>query len=92
MATIDTVLYRGVGLSQGSICTIKVHLGLSEVAHIEGCPRVRSGLHKLPIHVAVVKKQRNPAIYFHLVPFHFYRNDVLCGKFAALLPTLKPAL
>ena len=27
-------------LSQGSICTKRVHLGLSEVAFIEGCPNV----------------------------------------------------
>ena len=39
-------LNRGVALSQGVICTKRVHLGLSEVAFIERCPRVRGGLYK----------------------------------------------
>ena len=33
-------------LSQGLICTKRVHLGLSKVAFIEGCPHVRGeGFH-----------------------------------------------
>ena len=58
MATIgerNFVLYRGVVLSQGLVCTIRVHLGLSEVAFmkgvltlevtfVEGCPHFRSDL------------------------------------------------
>ena len=33
-------------LSQGSICTMRVHLGLSKVALIEGCPHIRGGLYE----------------------------------------------
>ena len=33
-----------MALSQGLICTKRVHLGLTEVAFIEGCPQVRGGL------------------------------------------------
>ena len=40
------VLYRGVALSQGLICTTRVYLGLSEVAFIERCPHVRGGLYE----------------------------------------------
>ena len=32
----DFVLYRGVALSQGLICSKRVHLGLSKAAFIEG--------------------------------------------------------
>ena len=35
-----------VALSQGLICAISVHLGLSEVVFIEGCPHVRGGLYE----------------------------------------------
>ena len=45
-ATISLVLYRGVALSQGLICTKTVYLGPSEVAFIEGCPHIRSGLYE----------------------------------------------
>ena len=37
-------LYRG-DLIPGMICTKRVHLGLSEVAFIEGCPHIR-GVYK----------------------------------------------
>ena len=37
---------EGVALSQGLICTKRVHLGLSKVAFIEGCPHVRGGLYE----------------------------------------------
>ena len=39
----NCVLYRGVALFQGSICTKRVFLGL---AFIEGCPHVRGGLYE----------------------------------------------
>ena len=41
------VLYRTrVALSQRLIRTNRMHLGLSEVAFIEGCPHVRGGLYR----------------------------------------------
>ena len=40
------VLYKGVALSQRLICTVRVHLGLSEVAFIEGYPHIRGGLYE----------------------------------------------
>ena len=39
-------LNEGVALSQGLICTKRVHLGLSKVAFIEGCPHIRGGLYR----------------------------------------------
>ena len=40
------VLYSGVVLSQGFICTKRVDSGLSKVAFIERCPHVRGGLYE----------------------------------------------
>ena len=40
------VLYRGVALSQRLIYTKRAHLGLCEVACIEGCPHIRGGLYR----------------------------------------------
>ena len=34
----EIILYRGVAISQGMICTKRVHLGLREVTFIEGWP------------------------------------------------------
>ena len=39
-------LWRGGLIFQGLIYTIRVHLGLSEVALIEGCPHVRGDLYE----------------------------------------------
>ena len=48
-----------MALSQGVICTKRVHLGLTEVAFIEGCPHVRGGLyeglHRLTYLVVILK-------------------------------------
>ena len=40
----NLVLYRGLALSQGLICTKRVHLGVSEVTFIEGCPHALRGV------------------------------------------------
>ena len=43
---INFVLIQGWPYSQGLICTIRVYLGLSEVALIEGCPHIRGGIYE----------------------------------------------
>ena len=40
------VLYKEVTLSQGLIYTKRVHLRLSEVVFMQGCPHVRGGLYE----------------------------------------------
>ena len=59
------VLYRGVALSQGLICTKRVYLGLSEVVFIEGCPHIW-GVHcTFELKDVALKGLVRPLLYSH---------------------------